>query len=466
MTGTLSPDTQAILLLCASFGQNSSSEIKPLNVSEYNHVAEWLKVNHLRPSNLLDNELELKSQKLPISSERVQALLKRGVTLSLAVEKWMSQGIWILSRADQQYPKRLKEYLQHQAPPILYGVGNISQLSKGGLAIVGSRDVDEEGIEYTQRVAQACVESEMQVISGGAKGVDRTAMISALEVGGSVVGVMADSLSKEAVSGKYREGLQSQRLTLVSAYDPNAGFNVGNAMGRNKYIYALSEYGLVVVCSNLNKGGTWAGATEALEKHKSIQVFVRMEGNITEGNSKLLEKGAKPFPESPWKPSLRNLLLDSFSFPQIQINIPQSVQEFTPKKEPVLITENKKNFLPSNGNDRSNKITIENNHSQGINNDLLISVVNTPKIPNSFYDFFLTIIPRHLKKPSGLKSILESLNTDFPNDIKQVQLKEYLARAVRDGQIQKGKKDVYSLSTESQSVTQLALSSLSPTISD
>jgi predicted Rossmann fold nucleotide-binding protein DprA/Smf involved in DNA uptake len=442
MTDTLSPDTQAILLLCASFGQKGSTEVKPLNVSEYSQVVEWLKINHLRPSNLLDSEFDLNSSQTPISPERLKALLKRGVTLSLATEKWMSQGIWILSRADRQYPQRLKDYLQHQAPPIIYGVGNTLLLSKGGLAIVGSRNVDEEGTEYTQRVAQACVDSEIQVISGGAKGVDRTAMISALEVGGTVVGVMADSLSKEAVSVKYREGLQSQRLTLVSAYDPDAGFNVGTAMGRNKYIYALAEYALVV-CSDLNKGGTWTGATEALEKHKSVQVFVRTQGNITEGNRKLLEKGANPFPESPWKNRLRNLLLDSFSFPQMQIN-----------------------GFQDNGNNRSYKATTDDNNLHDINNGLLlISAVDPVKAPDSFYDFFLKIIPRHLKEPSELKYISDSLNTDFPNDIKEVQLKEYLERAVKDGQIQKEKKarkTLYLLSTKSQSATQLAL--LNPSI--
>ena len=34
---TISSDTQAILLLCASFGQSRDSEIKPLSISEYNN---------------------------------------------------------------------------------------------------------------------------------------------------------------------------------------------------------------------------------------------------------------------------------------------------------------------------------------------------------------------------------------------------------------------------------------------
>jgi len=165
--------------------------------------------------------------------------------LSLAVEKWTNQGLWILGRSDSQYPKRLKQILKHLAPAILYGIGNIKLLGQGGLAIVGSRDVDEEGLDRTQRIAQTCAQQEMQVVSGGARGVDTAAMLSALEAGGTAVGVLADSLAKAAVAGKYRTGIKEGRLTLVSACDPNASFNVGNAMGRNKYIYALADRALV-----------------------------------------------------------------------------------------------------------------------------------------------------------------------------------------------------------------------------
>ena len=43
-----------------------------------------------------------------------------------------------------------------------------------------------------------------------------------------------------------RQALQEERLVLISACDPKSGFNVGNAMQRNKYIYALSDAALVV----------------------------------------------------------------------------------------------------------------------------------------------------------------------------------------------------------------------------
>ena len=306
----LPPDTQAILLLCASFGQNRQTEPLPLTLSEYKLLTEWLRENQMRPADLLETTAREKIQTITINKlnpDRLIALLERGLMLSLAVEKWTNQGLWILGRSDAKYPKRLKQILKHSAPAIIYGVGNVELLSLGGLAIVGSRDVDEEMIQYTQRVTKTCSQQNIQVISGGARGIDQESMLGILNNGGTAVGVLADSLTKAAVNSKYRSAIREGRLTLISSYDPDAGFNTGNAMGRNKYIYSLADYALVVK-SDLEKGGTWNGAIEALSKIKEIPVFVNMIPPIPAGNQELYNRGAKPFPLEFENTNLREIL--------------------------------------------------------------------------------------------------------------------------------------------------------------
>jgi predicted Rossmann fold nucleotide-binding protein DprA/Smf involved in DNA uptake len=83
-------------------------------------------------------------------------------------------------------------------------------------------------------------------------------------------------------------------LCLATPYSPGAGFSVGAAMGRNRLIYTLADYALVVA-SEAGKGGTWAGASEAL-KNGWIPVFVLEHAQMPEGNPLLLERGALPFP--------------------------------------------------------------------------------------------------------------------------------------------------------------------------
>jgi predicted Rossmann fold nucleotide-binding protein DprA/Smf involved in DNA uptake len=74
-------------------------------------------------------------------------------------------------------------------------------------------------------------------------------------------------------------------------------------MGRNRLIYTLADYA-IVVASDAETGGTWAGATEAL-KNKWLPVFVLEHAAMPEGNKLLLQKGALAFPhpfrESPVK---------------------------------------------------------------------------------------------------------------------------------------------------------------------
>ena len=61
------------------------------------------------------------------------------------------------------------------------------------------------------------------------------------------MGVLAEGLAKTATSGQYRSGLVSDRLTLVSPYDPDSRWFAYTAMERNKLLYGLSDAALVVL---------------------------------------------------------------------------------------------------------------------------------------------------------------------------------------------------------------------------
>ena len=139
-------------------------------------------------------------------------------------------------------------------------------------------------------VGNACARCGLVLYSGGARGVDSLATQAALEARGSAVGILADSLEKAIRAPDARAA-----LALLTPYAPNAGFSVGAAMGRNRPIYVLADYALVV-SSDAEKGGTWAGATEAL-KARWVPVFVLEGPDVPDGNRLLLRKGALPFPE-------------------------------------------------------------------------------------------------------------------------------------------------------------------------
>jgi predicted Rossmann fold nucleotide-binding protein DprA/Smf involved in DNA uptake len=66
-------------------------------------------------------------------------------------------------------------------------------------------------------------------------------------------------------------------------------------MQRNKLIYALADAALVI-SSDYQKGGTWAGAAEQLTTLRLVPVFVRSQGEIDKGLQELQNMGAQPWP--------------------------------------------------------------------------------------------------------------------------------------------------------------------------
>jgi predicted Rossmann fold nucleotide-binding protein DprA/Smf involved in DNA uptake len=310
----LSQDTQAVLLLCTRLGQRDGS-LKPLTARQYTAIEKWLNESSLRPGDLLhtggrERLSELSSSDVP--QDAIEKLLDRGAALGLMVERWTSQGLWIASRGDSAYPTRYEGYLQHAAPPVLYGVGEQALLQHGGVAVAGSRDASEEDLSFAERVGSACARQGIPVISGAAKGVDSAAMMAALNHGGSAVGVLAEGLGRAAVAGQYHDAIMDSHLTLISAYEPESPWRTFAAMERNKLIYALADTAIVVAASD-GQGGTWAGAVEAL-KRGQIPVFVKASGELAGGNRNLLQTGAREFPEAAWN----DLLLLSQSAAVVQ----------------------------------------------------------------------------------------------------------------------------------------------------
>lgn len=299
---SFSADSQAILLLCSSLGlpRGIGDEIKPLRQDEWNDLARRIADSDLkRPGALLEADPNSLRETLRLSSaltERLQRLLARGGQLAIEVERLSSLGIWVLTRADESYPKRLKQILGSKSPSVLFGAGDQELLTRRGVAVVGSRDVDAAGARFAEDVGRTCAKSGLTIISGAAKGVDRQSMTGALEANGSAVGVLADSLEGAIATRETRQRILEGRLTLVTPFHPRTKFSVRAAMQRNKFIYGLAHYALVVASAQEN-GGTWAGAIENL-KSGWVPLFVRIGTNVPAGNVDLLTRGALEFPHT------------------------------------------------------------------------------------------------------------------------------------------------------------------------
>ncbi len=413
MTTPLTSNTQAILLLTAPLvaGRGDLSA-KLFSLGEYNKLARLLREKQKQPADLIGagaGELIGLCGK-HFGNERLEALLGRGFLLSQAVERWSARSIWVISRADPSYPKRLKTRLKEDAPPLLYGCGDLSLLEKGGLAVVGSRHVDEELISYTEGVGKLAAEAHRTLISGGAKGIDKAAINGALQAGGESVAVMSDSLERAAVARENLEPLMDHRLLVVSPYDPAAGFNVGNAMQRNKVIYALADAGLVVT-SDFEKGGTWTGAIEQLERFHFVPVFVRNGNNAGRGNAALIHHGGWPWPNPENGAELGRVL--SAAVESVAAEPKQEALSFALREQPVSYTSPVKPVEPA--------------HVVG----------EEPKVTSSpageLFKTVREILRRELVAGHTEAEIVSLLGAT------KTQVKEWLARLIKEGTVEKVK---------------------------
>lgn len=299
MTPSLSANTQAILLLTEPLiAGREDARAAVLTSSEYRQLARRLRDVGYQPADFIGpNAGDVCSAcKTVVESDRLKELLERGFLLSQAVDRWHARAMWVISRADDAYPKRWKNRLGEACPPVLYGCGDVRLLGAGGLAVLGSHDADEEAIGFTDAVGRLAAEASLMIASGGDRGVDEAAMAAAITQGGTACGILADSLEARVVVRANRRPLMEGRLVLVSPYDPATRANVNLALSREKLIYATADLALVVNAA-FETGGTWAGAIEHLSKFRWIPLYVRATAGSPSGNQGLLAHGGLAWPE-------------------------------------------------------------------------------------------------------------------------------------------------------------------------
>ena len=129
-------------------------------------------------------------------ASRVAGLLARATAMAFELEHLDQSGISTLTPFDHSYPERLRASLGNKAPAILHAAGAIELLYEGGVGVVGSRNVSDEGAGVAKALGEEAASLGVPLISGAARGVDQLAMTAAFTAGGNVVGFPAHALSR------------------------------------------------------------------------------------------------------------------------------------------------------------------------------------------------------------------------------------------------------------------------------
>ncbi|EPS6101976.1 DNA-processing protein DprA [Providencia stuartii] len=436
VSSSLSPTAQATLLLTSYFSKASSEAVKPLTNTEWGRFALWLKEKSTTPADLLVSDPKALLSgwyDARISTERIVELLNRGHSLALAIEKWQRAGLWVVTRSDPEYPKRLKQRLKTDSPPVLFGCGNKALLNMGGLAVIGSRNASVSDLTYTDQIGAKAASDNVAIISGAARGVDETAMLGAMRQGGVIIGVVADNLLKAATSSKWRKGLMEGHAVLVSPFYPEAGFSTGNAMARNKYIYCLADSALVIHSGK--KGGTLSGAEENLKK-MWVPLWVKPTIDKSAANADLVAKGARWLTDDVQYSNIAELIRND-------VNSVEQVKEEQPDLFSSTVPEQPELFAEPNPILEANLPEIESNVSSGVEQtDSLavskqsIEIEELCSTPVDFYQLFTMELQGLAKEPISLDELIAK------TELHKSQLNEWLKRAEKDGLVKKLKRPV------------------------
>ena len=241
------------LLLTSQLGD---PERRPLTVSQFRNLAKRM-ANAQPPA--ADKEIEPDDVMAlgydPETAQHITGLLAGKNQLRQYLRRAEDCGCIPITRLNPAYPQILRKRLGLDSPGCLWAKGDISLLERPGIALVGSRDLREENRIFAAAAGIAVAEQGYVLISGNARGADKTAQESCLTAGGSVISVVADELSlqKEQESVLY--------LSLDTFDSP---FSTQRALRRNHVIHGLSRVTLVAQCT-LEKGGTWQGSARNLQ---------------------------------------------------------------------------------------------------------------------------------------------------------------------------------------------------------
>lgn len=195
-------------------------------------------------------------------------LLSREEQLEHYVNRAKQYNCHPITRIHRVYPQILRERLGEDAPGCLWYKGDLAILGSRCISLVGSRDLQPDNMAFAREAGRQAALQGYVLVSGNARGADRTAQESCLAAGGQVVSIVADSLEKCSTD---------PNILYISEDSYETGFSAQRALSRNRLIHAMGALTLVVQ-SRLEKGGTWSGTAQNL-RHSWSPVFCFQDGS-------------------------------------------------------------------------------------------------------------------------------------------------------------------------------------------
>lgn len=248
----MNPRERGFLLLSSHLGDPGR---RPLTAAQLRSLAQRISGME-QPRE--DRELTLRDlQQLGFGGElarRILGLLAQEDVLDYYLNRGRKLDCVPLTRVSDGYPLLLRKRLGQDSPGCLWAKGDLSLLDTPAIALVGSRDLELPNRSFAREVGIQAARQGLTLVSGNARGADKTAQNACLAAGGSVISVVADALTEHPVR---------ERILYLSEDGYDEAFSPQRAISRNRCIHCLGRMAFVAQAT-LEKGGTWDGTVKNL----------------------------------------------------------------------------------------------------------------------------------------------------------------------------------------------------------
>ncbi len=207
-----------------------------------------------------------------------------------ALGEWVAEavrkaGARVLLPRDVEYPKALRAI--RSPPQVLYVRGEIPAEARR-VAVVGSRDTDETGMDLARDFGDALARAGVEVVSGGARGIDTGAHEGALWAQGRSIAVLGSGIdvAYPAENRALFERLANGGGAVLTELPPGAQPVSRNFPRRNRIVAGLSE--AVVVVRAAAQSGALITARQATAEGKPVFAVPGDPGRRSEGSNSLL----------------------------------------------------------------------------------------------------------------------------------------------------------------------------------
>ena len=205
-------------------------------------------------------------------------------------------GVKSLKITDEGFPLSLTSIID--APKKLYYIGDIELLNEANnIAIVGARNADLYAKHFTNSLVKAFSPYPAVIVSGGAKGIDMTAHVAALEDSMPTIIVLGTGIlaSQFDMNSFFIKKLRETKGSLIiSEFEPFAPAQRWTFAYRNRLIAALSRSTVLIQAAK--ESGSLITARYALKYKKNLFAFSAQGLNANfVGNHELLNSGKARF---------------------------------------------------------------------------------------------------------------------------------------------------------------------------